>query len=215
MNRILKPLLPSFFILLIVLFALPQENSLDTLISSLLVLTWGYYIFMVGIPSWNFSKDSLLRNPLFVILTVILIPFLLLIAAGSSLGNLWLVLLYYLLPAILFSLPQFVNEDTLSGYRSVILIVSNILGAAIIWIGFDHRHTTVLFDGFVDMGYVMNSFWMAAVILATFGQYSGVVRTDNDRDHGLMPTRYGNKIANVATPLASLIVIPFGLLTGF
>ena len=56
---------------------------------------------------------------------------------------------------------------------------------------------------------------MACIIMVTFGRYKGVENSENEYDKGMAPSIYGTKIANIATPIASIVVVPFGLLTGF
>ena len=155
-------------------------------------------------------------HPLINLILITFLPFsLIFIGGGTTVDGVLPFLLWYALPGILLILPEIAKKYEYkplnSKFANTILYV---LGAGMLWIGFDHRYTSVLFDNWNE-GYLMNSFWMASVGMATFGLYKGIKVERNENDNGLLPSKYGGLIANVYTLIASVVVISFGLLTGF
>lgn len=189
-------------ILLLILIAAPQDGFLATLGSSILVIVCMTSIIIFGIPT--------IRNQVKIRIEVIAafvlwIPYLAIIATGGSgIEDFLVFALWYILPSILMVISKRVRNSVLS---SAFLLS----GAALLWIGFDHRYTSVLFKGYSD-SYLFNALWMAAVGLASC---QGMIQTDHEFDRGIYPTKEGVRIANIVTPIASVIIVPFGLLTGF
>jgi membrane protease YdiL (CAAX protease family) len=216
-NPIVVTLL-SLFVVLVVNFAVPQDQFIHTIISSVLVFYWMAIIFVIGSPKLrSLYQEKLMIHPLFNLVLITLLPFLLIFVGGGTTGDgIVPFIIWYIIPACLLILPEIAKKY---GYKYLNSKLGQtllyVLGAGMLWIGFDHRHTTILFDNWEDMGYLMNSFWMASVGMATFGLYRGIKVEKNELDLGLLPSKYGGLIANVYTLLASVVVISFGLLTGF
>lgn len=216
-NPIIVTLL-SLFVVLVVIFAVPQEQFIHTIISSLLVFYWMVIIFVIGSPNLrSLYQDKLMIHPLLNLVLITFLPFVLIfIGGGTTIEGILPFVVWYIIPGILLILPEIATrydyEQLNSKLAQTILYVS---GAGMLWIGFDHRYSMILFDNWEDMSYLMNSFWMASVGMATFGLYKGIKVEKNDNDHGMVPSKYGGLIANVYTLIASVVVISFGLLTGF
>ncbi len=201
--RVLPSVILTLLLLLIVLIALPQNNIINALSSSILVIIWLQTILIFGIPDRNLEFSPLLK-----LLVITLIPYGILLGIQStSISDFPVFLIWYLLPQFLFLSPQII-KDKFS--KSQILSIQ-ILAVGLLWIGFDNRYTKVLFNGLSNMDYALNAFWLAAIILSSIS-----VRTpENKNDFILKPTFYGFKIGNITSLVASVIVLPFGLLTGF
>jgi len=201
----------DLFIMLLVIFAAPQDSLSAIIGSSILVLTsmtvillYGAVIFLSDGANDNVNNDvNDLPRDIIVAITLLLPYSALLITGASGIQQFPLFLVWYLLPAVLLLIQNRMD----SPYRIILVL----LAAALLWIGFDHRYTKYLFEGYSD-SYIFNALWMAAVGLSG---YSPRIKTETEFDRGVVPSKQGVKIANIVTPLASLIVIPFGLLTHF
>ncbi|RMG28737.1 MAG: CPBP family intramembrane metalloprotease [Methanobacteriota archaeon] len=189
-------------ILMLVLFAAPQERWSANAGAAILVVTCMTAILVFGIPSIKMQLTVKSEHALAIVLAI---PYLaVFITGGSGIKQFPTFAIWYILPAILMWISGKLENSTLSS-------LSLIGGAAMLWIGFDHRYTRELFEGYSD-SYLFNSLWMAAVGLVAC---QGRILTNHSFDNGIFPTKQGAKIANIVTPIASLIIVPFGLLTGF
>ncbi|MHA1947913.1 MAG: CPBP family glutamic-type intramembrane protease [Candidatus Hodarchaeales archaeon] len=204
-QMILSFLITSFLVL-IVLVAVPQDGMILNLSVILLSYLFLFPIIVIGNPSLQLRLDKK-YTWLAPIYTVIVPTISLLVFTGEIL-NLDRILIWYLLPNLILLLPKRIND---ARYRTIVYI----LGAIILWIGFDHRYTSGIFDAFEDLGYIINSFWMACIGFVTYGIEEGIHVKQNDKDRGLIPSKYASIVANKFTPIASIFIIPLGLLTGF
>ncbi len=141
------------------------------------------------------------------IYTVFVPVFFLLVFTGGIL-NLDRILIWYLLPCIVLLFPKIISD---ARYKTILYV----LGIILLWIGFDHRYTGGIFDAFEDLGYIMNSLWMACIGFVTYGIGEGIHDKQNDMDRGLLPSMYASIVANKVTVMASVIIIPLDLLTSF
>jgi membrane protease YdiL (CAAX protease family) len=177
-----------------------------------------FMILVIGIPSWRESIRDIMNyiNPASISLIFIIFPYIiLLISGGTNLDSIIEVLIWYLVPTLLFLLPEIIETKVEIEKFTKFRIAFNVVGSVLLWIGFDHRYTSRLFSGFDGVSYTMNAIWMACIMMVTFGRYIGVENPNIEYDKGIAPTKYGTKIANIATPIASFIIIPFGIITGF
>lgn len=216
-NLIIISLL-SLLVVLIVIFAASQEQVLHTIVSSVLVFYWMMIVLLIGSPKLRSEfKENLSIHPLLNLLLVTVVPYLLIVVGGgTTLSTIIPFLLWYLLPGIFMILPEIGQRYEIKFLESKLAQTSlYVIGTALLWIGLDHRYSMILFDNWKDMSYLMNALWMASVVMATFGLYKGIKIEKNDNDNGLVPTKHGGLISNIYTLMASAIVIPFGLLTGF
>ncbi len=189
-------------ILSLVLLVAPQRDFLANLGSGIIILVCMTAILTYGIPSIH--EQTHLR-PELILAMILGIPYLAVLFTGASgIGEFPMFLIWYLIPSFLMLLSGRIQNKWVS---SLLLIG----GAGMLWIGFDHRYTRVLFEGYSD-DYLFNSIWMAAVALVSI---DGKIQTNQAFDNGIYPTKEGTRIANIVTPIASLIIVPFGLVTGF
>ncbi len=192
----------DIFVVVLVLVAAPQNTIAATIGSSILVLVCMSTILLYGIPALT-SKTKFHDEVVFSI--VLVIPYLsILVTGGSGLNQIHLFIVWYLFPSSIMMISHRLSNRLL---RAAFLLS----GAAILWIGFDHRYTRSLFEGYSD-SYLFNALWMASVALVSC---KGKILSGNTFDRGILPTKEGAKIANIATLIASVIIVPFGLLTGF
>lgn len=218
MNNLLKASGLSLIVTIIFFVAYPLSNPVKSLAIALLIFTWMLFIFIIGIPSWRDSENQFLNylKPVYVPIIFVIIPYIiLLVSGGTNLDSIIELLLWYLLPSILFLVPQVLEERMKPEKFLPTKIIFILVAVALLWIGFDNRYTSILFDGFNSSSYALNALWMACIIIVTYGKYIGVENPLNDHDKGIAPNKYGTKIAIIAMPIAAIIIIPFGLLTGF
>lgn len=204
------PLLISVLLSLLIIIAEPQDTSLQTIIIIFLSIWFLLPTLMLGIPEnrkelyEKVSKFSIILQQFIILLIAFVIPFVVIAILGIL--DLLSIILWYFVPLIFF-------QSTILQKR--FHTIPAIIGAALLWIGFDHRYTGDIFDNFNGLGYVMNSLWIVQIAFITYGLYTGIKQEDIDLDVGIKPSKYAFKIANQITPLISLIIIPFGLLTHF
>lgn len=213
----LKVIILSLVVVLIFLIAVSQKNSLDTVTISILIIVWFFPIPLIGIPSWRESVSDYLKylNPISIPFVFVFFPYvLLLITGGTKVTSVFDLVLWYLVPTLLFLLPEILETKIQPEIFPVIRIIVNVIAVAILWIGFDNRYSSSLFVGF-NGAYELNALWIACVMMTTYGHFVGVENPKNNHDKGLMPNKYGVKLASIALPLALLTIVPFGLLTGF
>ena len=204
--------------MIVFFIAIPQRNLIQSLTISILIFEWFFSILLLGVPSWRDSARKFITifKPVYIPFIFVIVPyFLILISGGTTLASVLDFILWYLLPTIIFLLPEFLEAKTQQEKFKQIRIVLNIIAVIILWIGFDNRYTNSLFVGFEGASYALNALWIACVIMVTFGRYVGIENPENEHDKGLKPNKYGAMIAIIAMPLASIIIVPFGLLTGF
>ncbi len=204
--------------MIIFFIAIPQKNINKSLAISILIFEWMFSIFIIGIPTWRDSARKYIDfvKPEYIPFIFVIFPYLvLLISGGTHLTTLIELFLWYLVPSIIFLIPEILEKRINIEKFMELRVTINIIAVAILWIGFDNRYTTALFNGFSDAGYTLNAIWMACIMMVTFGRYIGVENPVNSHDKGLTPSIYGIKLAVIAMPIASIIIIPFGLLTGF
>lgn len=205
-----KQILLSFFItsllVLIVLVAVPQETV--TLNLSMVLLSYLFLlpIILIGNPSLQLRLNQ--RYGWLAPIYTVLIPVLFLLIFTGEILNFEMILIWYLLPSIVLLLPKLTSNTR---YKTILYI----LGAILLWIGFDNRYTSDIFDAFDGLGYLMNSFWMACMGFVTYGIGEGMYNKQNEMDKGLLPSKYALIVANKITPIVSILIIPLGLLTSF
>ena len=218
MNNSVKVGALSLCVMIIFFIATPQSNITQAFAIALLIFAWTLFIFIIGIPAWRNSLRKYLNyiHPTHIPVIFVIIPYIILIiSGGTQLDSVIELTLWYLIPSILFLLPEVFEEKMNPDQFPVIRIVVTVIATGILWIGFDNRYTSVLFDGFKGASYILNAIWMACIMMITFGRYIGVEDPKNEYDKGMALNKYGIKIAIIAMPIASIIIIPFGLLTGF
>ena len=217
MNDSLKALFASLIVLIIFFIAYPQKDIFQSLAMSLLIFEWIFPIFVIGIPSWRESLRKYLNylKPISILIVFVFIPYIILIiSGGAKVESIIGLVLWYLVPTILFLLPEILEERIEKEKFLVVRIVVNVIAVAILWIGFDNRYTGVLFGGYNYVSYTLNAIWVTCIMMVTFGLYVGVENPENINDMGIKPNTYGSRIAIIAMPIAAIIVIPFGLVTG-
>ena len=205
-NQIFLSFLFTSVVVLILLVAFPQNTAILTLsviFSSYLFL---FPVIIIGNPSLQVRLDK--KYAWLAPFYTVFVPVLLLLVFTGEILYLDKILIWYLLPCIVLLLPKIIDD---ARYKTVLYI----LGAILLWIGFDHRYTGGIFDAFEDLGYIMNSFWMACIGFVTYGIGEGIHDKQNDMDLGLLPSTYASIVANKFTIIASVIIIPLGLLTRF
>ena len=199
MNKWLIVGLTDVFVLLVAVAAIGPEGG-ELIGASILVLVSMTLILVYGVPFLRVEVSREISSSI-----ALFVPYAALLLTGASgLTELPVFLLWYLFPTVLFLAAGRAKDSYLS-------FLLTMVAAGFLWIGFDHRYTRDLFMNYKD-SYVYNSLWMAAVGLSS---YSAGILTDHGFDKGIAPTKKGSVVANVVTPLASLVVIPFGLVTGF
>ncbi len=199
----------TLFIATLVLVYAPQ-STLSLSIGSFVLSIWFIFpIFYIGIPE---LRDKITNSNIVKITPIIsvLLPYLVLSIFAGKFIDFSTVIFWYLLPILLFILPVFFDELS-SKINSIIYIIA----ATILWIGFDHRYTSSIFREYSDIGYLMNSLWMAHVGFVSYGIIKGMNQEGVIDDKSLQPTIKGVIIANKITPVASILIIPLGLITGF
>lgn len=211
--KLTGPLLVSLLVALLVQIAVPQETLILSIGSFVLVMWFVVPVFVIGIPSIRdriVDFTNINRILLLTPVTSVIFPYILLSVFAGSFSSLSMVVVWYFIPNLILILPLL-----LSGQNKKLHSVFYVLGAIMLWIGFDHRYTAEIFDIYTDLNYVMNSIWMVNIGYVTFGITRGMKQQNNPDDLDLVPTKAGSIIANKMTPLASLFIIPVGLLTGF
>ena len=205
-----KPLLTSVgvtcILVLLILIAVPQETAILSVAVVALSFLFLLPIIVFGNPYFHLKFDH--RYVWFAPIYTVIIPIVLLLFFTGEILLLEMIIIWYLFPCSILLLPKIIDDPR---YKTVLYII----GASLLWIGFDHRYTTGIFGGFEDLGYTMNSFWMACIGFITYGIEEGIFDKQNENDRGLVPSVYALKVSNKITPIASLIIIPIGLLTSF
>lgn len=194
------------FLVLLMLVAVQQDTAILNFAMILLSYLFLFPIIIIGNPSLQLRLDQ--RYAWFSPIYTVFVPVLILLAFTGEILIFDSILIWYLLPSIVLLLPQIINDTRL---KTILYVV----GAIILWIGFDHRYTTGIFDVFDDLGYTMNSFWMACIGFVTYGINEGIYDKQNEKDRGLLPSKYASIVANKVTLVASILIIPIGLVTGF
>lgn len=213
MNKtLIRVIIYSILVALLMQEAVPQDTTLLAISSFVLVIYFMLPVFVLGVSDLREKFYDHHQRQLLVPLLSVLLPY---IFIGLSSGFIGFdkVIFWYLLPSILLILPNYFKYDDSKGkYLSSFFFI---LGAALLWIGFDHRYTGEIFDGFEGLGYVMNSLWVVHLGFVTYGMQKGIINKENPEDTGLRLSKSGIVYVNKITPLASLFIIPLGLLTGF
>lgn len=218
MNSLLKTTLLSLLIIMIFFVAIPQNELIHSLAIAILLYEMIFSIIIIAVPSWRDSVRKYLNylKPVYIPVIYVIIPyFILLISGGTKLDSFFDLTLWYLLPSILFLLPEVFEVKINPEKFPILRIVMNVIATGILWIGFDNRYTGILFDGFKGASYTLNAIWMACIMIITFGRYIGVENPTNEHDKGILLNKYGIQIALIGMSITSIIIIPFGLLTGF
>ncbi len=206
------PILLSILLTLVVIIVAPQKSIIDTLIVAFLTLWFLIVINTIGMP--NIRQQILGRiniiDPIIVAISLSIFPYIILIISGiTDMSTFWIFAVWYLLPSIIMIIPS--EFHIKQPFESIVYVI----GAIILWIGFDHRYTMILFDGVIDLNYLMNAFWMANIGFGTFGLYRGINHQSNNNDKGLIIHREALLTGNYMAFLASFIIVPFGLFTHF
>ncbi|MCK4848123.1 MAG: CPBP family intramembrane metalloprotease [Candidatus Heimdallarchaeota archaeon] len=205
-KQIFLSFLFTSILVLIVLVAVPQDTTILNLLMILLSYLFLFPIIIIGNPSLQLRIDQ--KYAWLAPIYTVFVPVLILLIFTGEILNLDRILIWYLLPGIILLSPKIISD---ARYKTILYV----LGAILLWIGFDHRYTGGIFDAFEDLGYVMNSLWMVCIGFVTYGIGEGIHNKQNDSDRGLLPSTYASIVANKFTVLASVIIIPLGLLTSF
>lgn len=205
-KQILLSVLFTTFLVLLVLIAVPQDTMVLNVSIILLSFLFLLPILIIGNPILHLKLDKkyIWWTPIYTIL----IPIIFLYIFTGEVLKLDMIIIWYLIPSVILLSAKFLDDTR---YRTFLYI----LGAILLWIGFDHRHTSDIFDAFEDMGYLMNSLWMACVGFVTYGFEEGIYDKQNEMDKGIVPSTYATIVTNKITPIASLFIIPLGFLTSF
>jgi membrane protease YdiL (CAAX protease family) len=121
--------------------------------------------------------------------------------------------LWYAVPMVAIVVLVFARRGR-SGGRGAgdrVVFVACLALSVLLFIGFDHRYTGVLFAGLSGMSYTVNSLWVAAILLV-------VVRSLPDDHREDLPLRFDRSTwlwAAVALGLITVTIVPAGLATGF
>ncbi len=205
-KQVILSFLITTFLVLLVLVAVPQDDMILNLTVILLSYLFLFPIIIVGNPSLQLRLDK--KYTWIAPIYTVIIPSIFLLVLTGEILNLDRILIWYLLPSLIFLSSKKISDVK---YRTILYI----LGAILLWIGFDHRYTSGIFDAFEDLDYIMNSIWMACIGFVTYGIEEGIHVKHNDKDRGLVPSKYASIVANKITPIASIFIIPLGLITGF
>ncbi len=212
LKQIISTLSISSLLVLLLFIATPQESAVLNLAMGLLSFLFLIPILLIGNPFLQ-AKLDFRYHWLAPIYSVFLPPAILFLTTGE-IFLLDQIAIWYLLPAIILLLPKLL-EFRLSPLNSGVKTGIYVVGAAILWIGFDHRFTVGIFAAFKDLGYLMNAFWMACVGFTTYGIEEGIHNAQHKQDRGLLPSLHSLQVTNKYTLLASIFIIPLGFLTGF
>ncbi|MHA1672376.1 MAG: CPBP family glutamic-type intramembrane protease [Promethearchaeota archaeon] len=197
---------------LVVLFITDQETILQKIFLIFVVFFIVGIILILLFPVINeIAVEYLQQKPVYylLVLGVLIVPLLNLffIDDFSFVFNAVLssYAIWYLLPALIMIFPTFSQKIKPFGAPF------HIIGVIILAVGFDNRSTGLLMSGFVDMEYAFNALWVSAVILV-------IISTQFDEFVALFNWKITPK--NVTFPLvllviAGIILLPFGLLSGF
>ena len=91
------------------------------------------------------------------------------------------------------------------------VFVVGVGASVVLFVGFDHRYTGVLFAGLEGMSYTINSLWVAAILML-------VVRILPGGDREDLPLRFDRRAwlwAAIALGAITVTIVPAGLATGF
>ena len=122
-------------------------------------------------------------------------------------------LLWYAVPLVAIACLISVRHRAPDGLRNArkLVFFVGVAASVVLFVGFDHRYTGVLFAGLDSMSYTLNSLWVAAILLL-------VVRTLPGDDRDDLPFRFDRRsLLWGAIALGAIIVtiVPAGLATGF
>ncbi len=134
------------------------------------------------------------------------------VATGDA-RTLVVALLWYLVPIIALVLLISARRRASGGSRGAGKVVFAVgVGASVVlFVGFDHRYTGVLFAGLEGMSYTINSLWVAAILLLVVRTLPGDGRQD-------LPLRFDRRAwlwAAIALGAIVVTIVPAGLATGF
>ena len=119
-------------------------------------------------------------------------------------------MLWYAVPMVALVLLISARRRTSRRAGKAVFVVG-VAASVVLFIGFDHRYTGVLFAGLHGMSYTINSLWVAAILLL-------VVRTLPGGDREDLPLRLDRRAwlwAAIALAAITVTIVPAGLATGF
>ncbi len=198
---------------LVVLFITDQETILQKIFLIFVVFFIVGIILILLFPIINEIVVDYIKKSKFVyyllVLGVLIVPLLNLffIDDFSSVSQAVLssYVIWYILPALIMIIPTFSQKIKPFG------ALFHIVGVIILAIGFDNRSTSLLMGGFVDIEYAFNALWVSAIILVIISiQFDEFVALFNWK---ITPKNITFPI--VLLVLVGIIILPFGLLSGF
>ncbi len=192
-------------------FLFPQETALKTVLAAFLSFIWVSGVFI-------FSKKGIMdryeqfihKNKVdFVNLSFLslILPFFLISIIGETLtaSTITIFLTWYILPISLMIIGLTISPSNPN--RSIFIIIS----ALLLWIGFDHRHTMVLFDSYQDLGYNLTTLWVVQLLLIIYAPFN---QKETNKVNS-KPTIASIKYSFLMIPLLLVVITPIGLATGF
>ena len=115
MKTLLKCAIGSLLVMIVFFIAIPQRNLIHSLTISILIFEWFFSILLLGVPSWRDSARKFITifKPVYIPFIFVIVPyFLILISGGTTLASVLDFILWYLLPTIIFLLPEFLEAKT-------------------------------------------------------------------------------------------------------
>ncbi len=198
----------------LVILVEPQEDVIKNIIVWIFSAWWIFSTLAISTRRISKIIRSWKVNPYLLVSLSTILPELIFLLAGINQPiDTFLFLIWYTIPAILFNAELRGNDE--NRFIKYSRPIFSSFGLILLWIGFDHRYTSPLFEGLKGLSYLMNSLWIAHVISINFGYWVGVIQDENMHDSGITPSLEGAKIAFIHLNYASIVIVPFGLLTGF
>ncbi len=163
----------GYLLSLMAIIFFPQETAIKTVVAFSLLL------FGIALISAFSSKqiidrfDSLVRRntPAYVVLSFasIFLPFLLVVIVGENIStNVFIMfVLWYCVPIMLMILGQILFPQ--NKRLTFFLIIG---GAAILWLGMDHRYITNMLDGFQDLSDNFTAIWIVNILLIFYSPFN-------------------------------------------
>ncbi len=202
----------GYLLSLMAIIFFPQETAIKTVVAFSLLLSGTALISAFSSKRIIDRFESLVRRntPAYVVLSFasIFLPFLLVIIVGENFSTNVFVMfvLWYCVPIMLMILGQILFPQ--NKRLTFFLIIG---GAAILWLGMDHRYTMIVFDGFQGLSYNFTAIWIVNILLICYSPF-------NLHDHKQINSKItfaGIKYTLLFVPILLLLITPLGLFSGF